>query len=157
MRTASLLATLLLCTLAHADSPAPAFTPLAGSAQVSVSAARGNDAMTLRLTRATDHSDLPVTQLSATLDGKALPATRGTDGSWALALGAGVAHGTLELTVAHDGIRELLTGTLGAAAAPGATAGGSNELLRDHKQLLWWILNIAIVLIAAIAISRRTS
>jgi len=26
-----------------------------------------------------------------------------------------------------------------------------------RKQLFWWILNIAIVLIAAIAISRRTS
>jgi hypothetical protein len=29
--------------------------------------------------------------------------------------------------------------------------------MRDHKQLAWWILNIAIVLIAAIAISRRMS
>ena len=33
----------------------------------------------------------------------------------------------------------------------------SSSVLRDHKQMAWWILNITIVLIAAIAISRRLS
>ena len=58
--------------------------------------------------------------------------------------------------VAHDGIREVFDGTVAAAAAAPVAAGGSG-LLRDHKQLTWWILNIAIVLIAVIAISRRMS
>jgi len=58
--------------------------------------------------------------------------------------------------VAHDGIREVLDGTVAAAAAAPAAAGGGG-LLRDHKQLAWWILNIAIVLIAVMAISRRMS
>ena len=38
-----------------------------------------------------------------------------------------------------------------------ADGGTVAHLLGDHKQLAWWILNIAIVLIAAIAISRRLS
>jgi len=46
----------------------------------------------------------------------------------------------------------------GAGNAPGAgSAPGSGGLLRGHKQMAWWILNIGIVLIAAIAISRRMS
>ena len=60
----------------------------------------------------------------------------------------------VEVTVAHDGIHEVLSGRLAAtpAAAPaGAAAGGG------RSQLAWWVLNILIVLIAVIAISRRMS
>ncbi len=63
----------------------------------------------------------------------------------------------LEVMVAHDGIREVLDGTVATAAAAAPVAAGGRGLLRDHKQLAWWILNIAIVLIAVIAISRRMS
>ena len=42
--------------------------------------------------------------------------------------------------------------------APGpATSGAASALSASHKQLAWWILNIVIVLIAVIAISRRMS
>ena len=34
---------------------------------------------------------------------------------------------------------------------------GAASVLRDHKQMAWWILNITIVLIAVLAISRRMS
>jgi hypothetical protein len=70
------------------------------------------------------------------------------------ALSPGEHH--LAVTVGHDGIRELLEGkfTPAAAAAP---ASGLSALGGNHKQLLWWILNIGIVLVAAIAISRRMS
>jgi hypothetical protein len=44
----------------------------------------------------------------------------------------------------------------GPPPAP-APAGAAADLLHDHKQLAWWILNITIVLIAVIAISRRMS
>ena len=44
------------------------------------------------------------------------------------------------------------------ADGSGAAAdGGPSSVLRDHKQLAWWILNITVVLIAAVAISRRSS
>jgi len=34
-------------------------------------------------------------------------------------------------------------------------AASTDSLLRDHKQVAWWILNIVIVLVAALALSRR--
>jgi hypothetical protein len=157
MRVTPWLAGLAIVALARADVP-PAPTPLAASAQVSVTALRAPGSVTLHFARAGDHSALPVTQLAATLDGKPLSVTHAADDSWALATGGtALASGDLALTVSHDGIRELLTGTLGASAPSAPAAGSGSELLRDHKQLTWWILNIAIVLIAAIAISRRMS
>jgi hypothetical protein len=73
--------------------------------------------------------------------------------------GAKDAGKTLEVTVGHDGIHEVLSGRLAAAAgAPGpATSGAASASSSSHKQLAWWILNIVVVLIAAIAISRRMS
>jgi hypothetical protein len=62
--------------------------------------------------------------------------------------------------VAHDGVREMLTGQLpGAPAAAAAARGaaGSAASLLAHKQLAWWILNILVVLIGVIAVSRRMS
>ena len=86
---------------------------------------------------------------------------RRADGSWFVPLsgGAAPANEQLDVMVAHDGIREALSGRVTVAAgAPGArNASGAPSVLRDHKQLAWWILNITIVLIAAIAISRRLS
>lgn len=58
------------------------------------------------------------------------------------------------MVLAHDGIREVLSGPLPAAlGAPAAPAG----LFGNHKQMVWWVLNIAIVLIAVMALSRRMS
>ena len=45
----------------------------------------------------------------------------------------------------------------GAAPAGAASSGAARLISGSHKQFFWWILNIAIVLIAAIAISRRIS
>ena len=66
---------------------------------------------------------------------------------------------TLEVSVGHDGIHEVLSGRLAAAGAPGpATSGAAGASGSGRqKQLAWWILNIVIVLIAVIAISRRMS
>jgi membrane-associated phospholipid phosphatase len=111
---------------------------------------------------------------------------RRRDGSWLVSRPAGTqdAGKPVEVTVGHDGIHEVLSGRLapsaGAATAPppgaapagaasssaapsggassGAAASGAARLISgSHKQFYWWILNIAIVLIAAIAISRRMS
>jgi hypothetical protein len=56
----------------------------------------------------------------------------------------------VDVTVAHDGIREIVSGKVSLAEA-----GSAGSLLRDHKQVAWWILNIVIVLVAAMAFSRR--
>ena len=70
-----------------------------------------------------------------------------------------VRGGKLEVLVTHDGIQEVLSATLPPSATSGGTAdaGHTGSVLRDHKQLAWWVLNITVVLIAALAISRRTS
>ncbi|HEY0767994.1 MAG TPA: hypothetical protein VGD47_08545, partial [Steroidobacteraceae bacterium] len=110
-----------------------------------------------------DQTPLPVTELSVSVDGKSETATARADGSWLVPL-TGLDTSTdarLEVIVAHDGIREVLGGRIalsGAGGTPGAgRGGGAAGMLRDHKQLAWWILNIAIVLIGVIAISRRLS
>jgi hypothetical protein len=135
------------------------FAPLAHSALVSVEAATlVPDTLTLRIRRTAGETALAPVQLEATAQGRNLRVTANADGTWTVALKdpSGKPPGRLDLVISHDGIRELLTGTLAAPAASTATASAAG-LLRDHKQMAWWILNIAIVLIAAIAISRRMS
>jgi hypothetical protein len=102
-----------------------------------------------------------VNDLAVTLDGKSEPATARSDGSWFVPRppGARDAGKTIAVTVGHDGIHELLSGQLAPAAgtpAP-APAPAASTKSSSHKQLIWWVLNIAIVLIAALAISRRMS
>jgi hypothetical protein len=118
----------------------------------------------LRIHRGGETGVLTAAQLSgvsASAAGRALPVTPQTDGTWSVALrdAAGKAPGTLDLVVGHDGIREIVTLQVpDAPAADGrASGGGLGAVFGRNKQLAWWILNIAIVLIAAIAISRRTS
>jgi hypothetical protein len=86
------------------------------------------------------------------VDGKSESVTRESGGGYEVPVNdlRGDGARDVEIIVGHDGIREILSGKV--AVAEGASAGG---LLRDHKQVGWWILNIVIVLIAAIALSRR--
>jgi len=144
---------------AGGDAPpaGPAWTPVAHSALLVLEAARQPQGLALRLRR-TDGAALAPSDLSAAIDGHAVTATAAGAQQWSLRWPQPPASGAhhLEVVVAHDGIREVLDGTVAAAAAAPAAAGGGG-LLRDHKQLAWWILNIAIVLIAVMAISRRMS
>ena len=117
--------------------------------------------LALRLRATVAGAALSVTDVSVSLDGVSAPARRQADGSWFVPLPpAPVARdGKLDVFVLHDGIREVLSGRIAPPPAGSADSGrGSGSgVLREHKQLAWWILNIAIVLIAAIAISRRMS
>ncbi|HKB49689.1 MAG TPA: hypothetical protein VKC57_18405, partial [Ktedonobacterales bacterium] len=101
-----------------------------------------------------------VTDLTVSVDGRSELAMRREDGSWFVPLSHAITDAHLEVVVAHDGIREILSGRIaipGARTGSARNASGTASVLRDHKQMAWWILNIAIVLIAAIAISRRLS
>ncbi|MGB6605724.1 MAG: hypothetical protein WA747_10920 [Steroidobacteraceae bacterium] len=162
------LAALALCAAAAAApvAVAPVFTPLAHSTLVTVDAAIDAGTLMLRVQRTASQAPAAVTNLQVTLDGRTLPVTPRPDGTWSAALGhpAGRSDGTLDVTVTHDGVREILTARLpGAAATAGGdtagdhTAGGVAALLSSHKQLAWWVLNIAVVLIGVIAVSRRMS
>jgi hypothetical protein len=145
---------------------APAFVPLAHSSLVTVEAATDAGTLMLRVRRTPDQAPLAGAQLQVMLEGRSLPVTPRADGTWDAALGSLAASpdgSALEITVAHDGLREVLSGRLPGAAATAAGASGHGaagttaSLLKAHKQLAWWILNIAVVLIGVIAVSRRMS
>ena len=142
-----------------ADTAASPFAPVAHSALVTLEAARTPSGLTLRVRHTTGAAPLSVTELAASIDGNSVPVTPRADGSWSVAwpVTGAPGDGTLEVTVGHDGIREVLSGGLPPRAADTAAPGASGGVLHNHKQLAWWILNIAVVLVAAIAISRRMS
>jgi hypothetical protein len=155
---------LLLLTLACAAATpllaetAPAAPqPLARSSLLTLEGANTPAGLLLRVRPNSGTTPLTVSEFSVLLDGKSIPAVARTDGTWLVSLPAPAAGGQLDVTVTHDGIRELLSAKVpahpGAAAAPAAVTGATGV----HKQIVWWILNVLIVLVAAIAISRRTS
>lgn len=152
---------LLVCVLAGAlpgAAAAAAQAPsvsIAHSAQLTLQGSATSSGLSLRVRPTLTGAALVVSDLSVSVDGHAAAATRQPDGSWFVPLpqASRAAGGKLEVFVFHDGIREVLSGQLPAPAAGGAGA----SVLRNHQQLAWWILNIAIVLVAALAISRRMS
>jgi hypothetical protein len=180
---AAVFAAFAACALggAVAQLAPPPLAPLAHSALLAVDAAPAAGGLVLRVRRATDPTPVVVNDLAVVIDGKSELATARADGSWLVPRPAGAqdAGKAVEVTVGHDGIHEVLSGRLAAAAgastpaptgavsagaaspsaAPaGAASSGAARLISgSHKQFFWWILNIAIVLIAAIAISRRIS
>ena len=125
---------------------------IAQSALLSVDGTATGDALQLRIRRVGDKSLVSSDDVTATVDGKNEVVTRDSSGGYELPLNdlRGDGARDVELIVAHDGIREILAGKVSLA-----DTGSAGGLLRDHKQVAWWILNIVIVLIAAIAISRR--
>jgi hypothetical protein len=160
-------------------STASELQPIAESSQVKLTGSVSAGQLTLRVLPAVSGAPLVVTGLSASLDGVPAPVTRQADDSWRVPLPA-APRSRLDVFVLHDGIREVLSGSLpargaigsvtgvgaGAAAANAGTASGGGAGRsgaatppgrHNYKQLAWWVLNIAVVLIAVIAISRRMS
>jgi hypothetical protein len=151
------LAVLLAAATAEPAATAP-FPPLAHSALLAVDGVRSPDTLALRIHRPADPAALTpaqLTEVAVMSAGRALPLTAQPDGSWSVPLRelGSRTPARVELVVGHDGIRELLTLQLGPEADKGGAA--ASGLFGRNKQLLWWILNIVIVLIAAIAIARR--
>ena len=151
---------LLLCAAASLVGARAAAAPPAGAAlvmrsallSVTVSAVRG--ALALEITRNTNHE--PVTgrhALTATLGGRPAAVTARPDGTYLVSTrGAGAGAQPLTLVVRHDGIHELLTATV---TLPKSSLGLG--YLEGHGMAAWWVLNVAVILIAVIAIARRRS
>jgi len=155
---------LIVCTPAAAlvEPAPPLLAPVAHSALLAVDAATAADGLVLRVRRTKGETPLEVSDVAVTIDGQSEPATLRADGTWFVPRPADAkdAGKTLEVRIGHDGIHEVVSGRLAAApsGAGSAASGAVRALSRtSHKQLAWWILNIVIVLIAAIAISRRMS
>jgi hypothetical protein len=137
------------------EPPVPVLAPLAHSAALTLEGASVPGALILRVRPGAPGHPLTVSDFAASIDGQQMPATPQADGAWRVSLPSHPAapEGRLDVAVTHDGIRELLTARVALAAPSAPEPGGSGV----HNQLVWWVLNIAIVLIAALAISRRTS
>ncbi len=136
--------------------PSPAAPPdgtvVARSALLTLTAAPSDHSLALRLARVSDHGSITGPgQVTATLDGRSVPLTAKADGTYVLSVDreSGGSH-SLAVVVSHDGIRELLTGTVTLPAQQSAL-----DLLQGHGMFAWWVLNIAVVLIAVLVISRR--
>ena len=129
------------------------------SALLAVEGTAAADALQLRIRRVGDKSLVSSDDVTVTVDGKNESVTRESAGVYALPVNdlrggnRDVSHDVghdLDVIVGHDGIREILSGKVTLVEA-----GSGNSLLGDHRQIGWWVLNITIVLIAAIAFSRR--
>jgi hypothetical protein len=133
-------------------SPAPPI-PVAHSALLTINATPTPDGLALHILHAGNQIPIDGRDVTVSVDGKNQPVTAAPEGTFLLPtkdLGEGERE--LDITVAHDGIREILTGKV---AMP--KVGSVSDLWRDHKQMAWWVLNIAIVLIAVLAFSRKSS
>jgi hypothetical protein len=124
---------------------------IAHSAQLTVEAVQSGDALQLTIRRANNRGPIGG-DITVTVDGKNQKVTR-TGGALEVPLDPFRGDGPrdVDIIVPHDGIREILSAKV--SVSDGASAeglfGGS------HKQVAWWILNIVVVLVAALAISRR--
>jgi hypothetical protein len=133
--------------------PAPGSAiQIARSALLTIDGTPTADTLDLRIHKVSDKSLVASDDVTATVDGKNESVTRVNVDTYQIPVSDLRGDGThqVEITVPHDGIREILSGKVTLPET-----GSKSSLLGDHKQIAWWILNIVIVLIAAIAISRR--
>jgi hypothetical protein len=151
---------LICAALAQADPPgAGAFAPVARSALVTVDGVVAADTLVLRVRRTADQQPVPGARISVTADGRSIPVAARPEGTWGVPVkDLPRVPGKLSIEVSHDGVREVLEAQppgAAAAATPAESRGVASTLI--HKQMSWWILNILIVLIGVIAVSRRMS
>ena len=124
---------------------------IARSALLTVEGTATTDALQLSIRRVSDKSLISSDDVTVSVDGKNQSVTHEKGGFYELPVNdlRGDSARDVDITVAHDGIREIVSGKVSVAEA------SSTSLWRDHKQVAWWILNIVIILIAATAVSRR--
>ena len=141
-----------LAGTAAAQAAQQPLAQLARSAQVIIEGARSGNTLTLRIRRTGDQTLVGSKDITVSVDGRGQRITPQPDGSYAVSLDNSQSKDEppLQIVVGHDGIREVLDGKLPRAGSISAT-----NLLGDHKQLAWWILNVAVVLVGAWALSRR--
>ena len=140
---------------AAADAAPPAAIPVAHSALLTIDATVTDGGVALHIKHASNQIPIDGQNVTVSVDGKEHPVTPQPEGTFLLATKdlPGDGERQLDIVVAHDGIRELLTGKITLPK----TSSAASDLWHDHKQMAWWVLNIAVVLIAVLAISNRSS
>lgn len=156
MRTLHLFAAVLLAALLaplpSADAhTAPPNVQIASSAMLVLDASVHQHAIVLRIARTANHTPIEgAGNVTAEIDGHAVPIT--AKGAAYVISTRDLKGGaqTLRVVVAHDGIRELLSGTIRLPQRPDHLA-----VIEQHGYGAWWILNIVVMLLAARMIMRR--
>lgn len=151
---ATALAASVICGAAAAAADNPAHIDLAHSAQLTVDAQETTDSVTLWIRRAADKKVVDTKDVTVSIAGKNQVVTRRTDGSFSFPTDdlRGKDVKPVQLIVGHDGIRELLDGQL-----PPPPEGITSGLLGSHNQLWWWVINIGVLFIGVLALSRKKS
>lgn len=124
---------------------------LAQSAQLIVLAHVDSDWLTLRIQRTSTQTPLVTKDVAVSVAGHAMPVKAKPDGTYVLPVKQlGTTNTpTLDIVVAHDGIREILSGKLTLPqSAPAAAAHG-------HNQWIWYVVNIALVFAAVLYFQSR--
>lgn len=163
-RRAALAWTALILSSATAANPAPTTVARAGllpdiriaqSALLTLDAIPLDDTVAFRVRRVRDHSIVASDDVTLSVQGKVESFSRDTAGDYVLPRSEldGKQPRAVQMVIGHDGIRELLSGNLTLAQG----SSGAASFLGSHSQMAWWVLNITIVLVAALAVSRRKS
>ncbi len=149
---AALAAGVIWSAAAAADSPA--HIDFAHSAQLTVDAVESGNTVTLWIRHATDKKVIDTKDVAVSIAGKNQVVTHRTDGSLTIPTDdlRGKEAKPVQLIVGHDGIRELLDGQL-----PPPPQSVTSGLLGTHNQLWWWVINIGVLLIGVLALSRKKS
>jgi hypothetical protein len=123
--------------------------PLAQSALLTVRATVSGEWLILHILHAGDQSPVVSKDVSVSVAGHPVPVTPLGNGTYSVPLRqlGSSREPILDVTVGHDGIREIVSGKTTLAAAPTRSSGS--------RQYLWWVLNIAIVFVAAMLFARR--
>ena len=152
---AAVTATVAVPSASAADAPPAAPIPVAHSAQLNINATVVPDGLVLHILHASNQIPIDGRDVTVTVDGKNQPLTVEPEvGSFLLPTkDIGEGERQLDITVAHDGIREILSGKVAIPKAGGLTGSWDSS----RKQMAWWVLNIAVVLIAVLAFSKRSS
>ncbi len=146
-------------TVAAAAAPAPVqLAPnvtavIAHSALLTIEGTAKPDALQISIRRVSDKSLVNNDDVTVAIDGRNQSVTRERGTVYEVPINDLRGNGArdVDITVAHDGIREIVSGKVTVAEA------STESLWRDHKQVAWWVLNIVIVLVAALAFSGRKS
>lgn len=136
-------------------TPAAAPIPVAHSALLDINATVTRDGLALHVLHAGNQIPIDGRDVTILVDGKSQPLTVLPEGTFLLAnkdLDENGGVRQLDITVAHDGIRETLTGKVTLPKTSSAI-----ELTSQRKQMAWWVLNVVIVVYAVLKFSNRKS
>lgn len=138
--------------MAATSAPPNDSTIVARSAALTLTAARSDHALALQVARTSDHRLIAGPgNLTVTLDGHGVPVMARPDGTYVISTrNQSAGTHSLDVVVSHDGIREILTGKVTVPQQQSVM-----DMLQGHGMAAWWVLNIAVVLIAVLIISRR--